>query len=91
MYVCVYMYVYIYIYIHTHRQRERERGKPLTRLMDGLQAMALPPNFIHSLDSSHMLMTASACYLSIRIYLSICISLSIHGLYSYYGCIYISG
>jgi len=23
--------------------------------------MALPPNFIHSLDSSHMLMTASAC------------------------------
>lgn len=25
------------------------------------QVMALPPNYVHSLDSSHMLMTASAC------------------------------
>jgi DNA-directed RNA polymerase len=33
-----------------------------TQVLVSRQRSAFPPNFVHSLDSSHMMMTALACH-----------------------------
>lgn len=38
-----------------------ETGNPTQLPAVGKQGSAFPPNFVHSLDSAHMMMTANAC------------------------------
>jgi DNA-directed RNA polymerase len=39
----------------------RDEWGPTTKVNVMKQRSAFPPNFVHSLDSTHMLMTAKAC------------------------------
>ena len=59
--------------VQPYRRKDRQHGRTLLQrlvlvdnnddlpIMKERQRTAFPPNFIHSIDSSHMMLTAIAC------------------------------